>query len=190
MRNSMACDALNAQHVNYSETLKAFWVLSSPPMQINNITISACMTLLVARFVSPSRLPEANHSNSARVLSSVHAPSLQLQACTHTMTWGKSKLIPLIDYSAYSLRGDHIDYSSSPSTKIHGWCDQAFKASVSLKNLLHGNGRVVWHSLIENLDEYWIHAKYSNTAIPWALLNGMPPSRIASWEGKVEKVPR
>ncbi|KAJ6881125.1 hypothetical protein NC651_027849 [Populus alba x Populus x berolinensis] len=59
MRNSMACDALNAQHLNYLETLKAFWVLSSPPMQIINITTSAFMTLLV----SPSRLPEANHSS-------------------------------------------------------------------------------------------------------------------------------
>lgn len=189
MRNSMACDALNAQHVNYSETLKAFWVLSSPPMQINNITISACMTLLVARLVSPSRLPEANHSNSARVLSSVHAPSLQLQACTHTMTWGKSKLIPLIDYSAYSLRDDHIDYSSSPSTKIHGWCDQAFKASVSLKNLLHaGNGRVVWHSLIENLDEYWIHAKvfkYSHSMglVEWNASFKNCILRREGWEG-------
>ncbi|KAJ6887678.1 hypothetical protein NC652_028827 [Populus alba x Populus x berolinensis] len=55
MRNSMACDALNAQHLNYLETLKAFWVLSSPPMQIINITTSACMTLLVARLGSPSR---------------------------------------------------------------------------------------------------------------------------------------
>jgi len=83
------------------------------------------------------------------------------------------------------FRDDHIHYSSSPSTKIHGWCDQAFKASVSLKNLLHGNGRVVWHSLIENLDEYWIHAevfKYSHS------MHG--PSGLASWEGKVEKVPR
>jgi hypothetical protein len=44
---------------------------------------------------------------------------------------------------------------------------------------------VVWHSLIENLDEYWIHAevfKYSHS------MHG--PSGLASWEGKVEKVPR
>ena len=175
----MACDALNAQHLNYLETLKAFWVLSSPPMQIINITTSASMTLLVARLGSPSRCRKriiAVIRKSTFKQRSSLPPSNCRQIKVNSLNWLYILHIPLetiISTTAPVPPPRSTDDVIRPSKPL--WVSRIF-CMVMVSGLTFPYWKPWWVlDSCQSIQMQRFHA--------WALLNGMPPSRIASWEG-------